>query len=177
MSSANVQILVAMLAYLSLSIGIGIWFAKRSNKNAEAYFLGERGLGPWVAAMSAEASDMSGWLLMGLPGVAYFTGAGEAVWTAIGLALGTWINWRIVAQTAALVFEGRRKRDNHPRLFQQPLSRQEAYFCHPWRLSSFSCFSRSMSARSSSRSASSSATCSAWRNSTGAWSSSVPSSC
>jgi sodium/proline symporter len=98
MSSANVQILVAMLAYLSLSIGIGIWFAKRSNKNAEAYFLGERGLGPWVAAMSAEASDMSGWLLMGLPGVAYFTGAGEAVWTAIGLALGTWINWRLVAQ-------------------------------------------------------------------------------
>jgi len=97
MSGANVQILAAMGTYLLFSIGIGLWFAKKSNSGTEAYFLGGRGLGPWVAAMSAEASDMSGWLLMGLPGVAYFTGAGEAVWTAIGLAIGTWINWRVVA--------------------------------------------------------------------------------
>jgi sodium/proline symporter len=98
MLGSNVQILVAMGVYLLFTIGISLWYSKRSNQNAEAYFLGERGLGPWVAAMSAEASDMSGWLLMGLPGVAYFTGAGEAVWTAIGLGLGTWINWRIVAK-------------------------------------------------------------------------------
>jgi len=98
MSGSNIQILVAMGAYLLFTVGISLWYSKRSNRNAEAYFLGERGLGPWVAAMSAEASDMSGWLLMGLPGVAYFTGAGEAVWTAIGLALGTWINWQIVAK-------------------------------------------------------------------------------
>ncbi len=98
MLGSNVQILVAMGVYLLFTIGISLWYSKRSNQNAEAYFLGERGLGPWVAAMSAEASDMSGWLLMGLPGVAYFTGAGEAVWTAIGLGLGTWINWQIVAK-------------------------------------------------------------------------------
>lgn len=98
MSSANVQILIAMVAYLLFTIGISLWYSKKSSRNTEAYFLGGRGLGPWVAAMSAEASDMSGWLLMGLPGVAYFTGAGEAVWTAIGLALGTWINWQVVAK-------------------------------------------------------------------------------
>ncbi len=97
MGMANVQILIAMGIYLLFTIGISLWYSKKSNESAEAYFLGGRGLGPWVAAMSAEASDMSGWLLMGLPGVAYFTGAGEAAWTAIGLAIGTWINWRVVA--------------------------------------------------------------------------------
>lgn len=97
MESSNVQILIAMGAYLLFSIGVGVWYAKKSNTGSAEYFLGGRSLGPWVAAMSAEASDMSGWLLMGLPGVAYFTGAGEAVWTAIGLAIGTWLNWRIVA--------------------------------------------------------------------------------
>lgn len=97
MSAGNVQILLAMGGYLLFAIGVGLWYAKKSNENAEEFFLGGRGLGPWVAAMSAEASDMSGWLLMGLPGVAYFTGAGEAVWTAIGLAIGTWVNWRVVA--------------------------------------------------------------------------------
>jgi len=98
MSAANMQILIAMGCYLLFTIGISLWYSKKSSRNTEAYFLGGRGLGPWVAAMSAEASDMSGWLLMGLPGVAYFTGAGEAAWTAIGLALGTWINWQVVAK-------------------------------------------------------------------------------
>ncbi len=97
MTADKIQILVAMGVYLAFAIGIGLWYAKKSNENSEEYFLGGRGLGPWVAAMSAEASDMSGWLLMGLPGVAYFTGAGEAAWTAIGLAIGTYINWRVVA--------------------------------------------------------------------------------
>jgi len=97
MGASNAQILILMGAYLLFSIGVGIWYAKRSNIGSAEYFLGGRSLGPWVAAMSAEASDMSGWLLMGLPGVAYFTGAGEAAWIAIGLAIGTWLNWRIVA--------------------------------------------------------------------------------
>ena len=97
MGIANVEILIAMGIYLLFTIGISLWYSKKSSESAEAYFLGGRRLGPWVAAMSAEASDMSGWLLMGLPGVAYFTGAGEAAWTAIGLAIGTWINWRVVA--------------------------------------------------------------------------------
>jgi sodium/proline symporter len=98
MSTANVQTLIGMGAYLLVMIIIGLWYARRSNSNPEEFFLGKRGLGPWVAAMSAEASDMSGWLLMGLPGVAYFTGVGEAFWTAVGLAAGTWINWRLVAK-------------------------------------------------------------------------------
>lgn len=97
MNPSTVQILIAMGAYLLFFIGVGLWYTKKSNIGTENYFLGGRGLGRWVAAMSAEASDMSGWLLMGLPGVAYFTGMGEAAWTAIGLAIGTWLNWRIVA--------------------------------------------------------------------------------
>ena len=75
-------ILVAMCVYMAAVICIGVYFAKRANKNSENYFLGGRSLGPWVAAMSAEASDMSGWLLMGLPGVAYWCGIADAFWTA-----------------------------------------------------------------------------------------------
>ncbi len=79
-------------------IAIGLFFAKKSQANSENYFLGGRSLGPWVAAMSAEASDMSGWLLMGLPGVAYWCGIADAAWTAIGLAIGTYVNWLIVSK-------------------------------------------------------------------------------
>jgi sodium/proline symporter len=92
------QTLIGMGAYLLVMIAIGLWYARKGNNSPEEFFLGKRGLGPWVAAMSAEASDMSGWLLMGLPGVAYFTGAGEAFWTALGLFIGTWVNWRLVAK-------------------------------------------------------------------------------
>lgn len=94
----NYQILIVMCVYMALVIGIGLFFAKRANENSENYFLGGRSLGPWIAAMSAEASDMSGWLLMGLPGVAYFYGLSDAIWTAIGLLSGTYINWLIVAK-------------------------------------------------------------------------------
>ena len=71
MSTESVQILIAMAIYMAAVIGIGIAFAKRANADSEKFFLGGRSLGPWVSAMSAEASDMSGWLLMGLPGVAH----------------------------------------------------------------------------------------------------------
>ncbi|MBE6733657.1 MAG: sodium/proline symporter [Ruminococcaceae bacterium] len=94
----TIQILVAMLLYMSAVIIIGITFAKRANKNSGEFFLGGRSLGPWVTAMSAEASDMSGWLLMGLPGVAYWCGIADAAWTAIGLAVGTYFNWLIVSK-------------------------------------------------------------------------------
>ncbi len=94
----KLQIFIAMAAYMLIVIGIGLYFSKRANQSSEDYFLGGRSLGPWVAAMSAEASDMSGWLLMGLPGVAYWCGIADAAWTAIGLALGTYINWLIVAK-------------------------------------------------------------------------------
>lgn len=92
------QIMITMAVYMAAVIGIGIAFARRANKNSEAYFLGGRSLGPWVTAMSAEASDMSGWLLMGLPGVAYWCGIADAAWTAVGLALGTYINWLITSK-------------------------------------------------------------------------------
>lgn len=87
-----------MVCYMAIVIGIGLFFAKRANKNSENYFIGGRSLGPWIAAMSAEASDMSGWLLMGLPGVAYWCGIADAAWTAIGLALGTYLNWLLVSK-------------------------------------------------------------------------------
>ncbi|MEL7608115.1 MAG: sodium/proline symporter PutP [Bacillota bacterium] len=96
--SGRIQILITMVCYMAVVIGIGLYFAKRSNKNSEEYFIGGRSLGPWIAAMSAEASDMSGWLLMGLPGVAYWFGLSDAIWTAIGLALGTYLNWLLVAK-------------------------------------------------------------------------------
>ena len=98
MTSAQIQILIAMVVYMAAVIFIGIFYAKRANKSSEEYFLGGRSFGPWVTAMSAEASDMSGWLLMGLPGVAYFCGLADAFWTALGLAIGTYLNWLIVSK-------------------------------------------------------------------------------
>ena len=98
MDGANIQHLLAMILYMLAVIAIGIVFARRANKDAEAYFLGGRSLGPWVTAFSAEASDMSGYLLMGLPGVAYLTGVADPGWTAIGLGVGTYINWLVVAR-------------------------------------------------------------------------------
>ncbi len=94
----TLQILTAMIIYMAAVIILGVTFAKRANQSSDAYFLGGRSLGPWVTAMSAEASDMSGWLLMGLPGVAYWCGIADAAWTAIGLAVGTYINWLIVSK-------------------------------------------------------------------------------
>lgn len=98
MTKEQIQILIAMIIYMAAVIAIGVWYAKRANKSSENYFLGGRSLGPWVTAMSAEASDMSGWLLMGLPGVAYWCGLADAAWTAIGLAIGTYFNWLIVSK-------------------------------------------------------------------------------
>ena len=98
MSSAQIQYLVAMIVYMAVVIGIGVFYYKRANQSSENYFLGGRSFGPWVTAMSAEASDMSGWLLMGLPGVAYWCGLADAAWTAIGLAIGTYLNWLIVSK-------------------------------------------------------------------------------
>lgn len=95
--SNSTLITITIIAYLLMMIVIGIIYS-RKNKNVSDFYLGGRKLGPIVTAMSAEASDMSSWLLMGLPGVAYLTGGAEAGWTAIGLAIGTYINWLIVAK-------------------------------------------------------------------------------
>ncbi|SEK58119.1 sodium/proline symporter PutP [Ruminococcus albus] len=88
---------ITIVAYLIMMIVIGVLFS-RKNKNVSDFYLGGRKLGPFVTAMSAEASDMSSWLLMGLPGVAYLSGCAEAGWTAIGLAVGTYLNWLFVAK-------------------------------------------------------------------------------
>lgn len=97
MTSAQIYMLIAIAVYLVGMLLIGIWCSKK-NKTAGDFYLGGRKLGPFVTAMSAEASDMSSWLLMGLPGLAYLTGVADAGWTAIGLAVGTYVNWLIVAK-------------------------------------------------------------------------------
>jgi sodium/proline symporter len=98
MSGDKIQILIAMGLYIAVVIGIGLYYARRANESSENYLIGGRSLGPWVTAMGAEASDMSGWLLMGLPGVAYWFGLSDAIWTAIGLLIGTYLNWLFVAK-------------------------------------------------------------------------------
>lgn len=95
--SGMTVVLVTIGLYLVFMIAIGLIYS-RKNADVGDFYLGGRKLGPLVTAMSAEASDMSSWLLMGLPGVAYLTGGAEAGWTAIGLAIGTYINWLIVAK-------------------------------------------------------------------------------
>ena len=94
--TTTVSILIAFGVYLLGMIGIGIW-SMRQTKGADDFFLGGRGLSAPVAAMSAQASDMSGWLLMGLPGSVYALGTGQA-WIAVGLGLGTIANWLIIAR-------------------------------------------------------------------------------
>ncbi len=101
MITSNIIILVTIFAYMAMMLGIGFAVSKK-NKTTDDFYLGGRTLGPLVTAMSAEASDMSGWLLMGLPAVAMMGGLAEASWTAIGLAIGTYINWLIVARRLRL---------------------------------------------------------------------------
>jgi len=97
MSGALIARLAAFILYLVFMIYIGLRYMKNNN-SSEDFFLGGRKIGPWMTALSAEASDMSGWLLMGLPGVAYLTGLKEAFWTAVGLEIGTYLNWFLVAK-------------------------------------------------------------------------------
>ncbi|MDU9375893.1 High-affinity proline transporter PutP [Methanocorpusculaceae archaeon Sp1] len=87
----------AFIIYFAAMIYIGFFYFKKT-KTTSDYVLGGRKLHPFVAAMSAEASDMSGWLLLGLPGLAYATGMSAAGWTAIGLAIGTYLNWKFIAK-------------------------------------------------------------------------------
>jgi sodium/proline symporter len=92
-----VWILVAFAAYLLLMVGVGAYYSGK-NTSAEDYFLGGRKLGGFVAALSAQASDMSGWLLMGLPGAIYLVGIGGDGWCALGLFIGTALNWLVVSK-------------------------------------------------------------------------------
>ena len=91
LSGTTVIILIAFVFYLAMMIVIGAVYMKKTS-SSEDYFLGGRGLNGWVAALSAQASDMSGWLLMGLPGAIYSFGSGQ-IWIAVGLFIGTVLNW------------------------------------------------------------------------------------
>lgn len=97
MTSSTIGVLVVIILYLAMMLIIGYKYSK-TNKSAGDFYLGGRKLGPFVTAMSAEASDMSSWLLMGLPGVALASGIAEPFWTALGLGVGTYLNWLIVAK-------------------------------------------------------------------------------
>jgi sodium/proline symporter len=93
--SASYSVAITFLLYLAFMLWIGLWAYKRTN-NLSDYILGGRSLGPWPSALSAGASDMSGWLLLGMPGYAYIAGW-EASWLGLGLIVGTYLNWLIVA--------------------------------------------------------------------------------
>ena len=93
--TASTPLLVTFAAYLLVMIGIG-FVAWRRTRTFDDYILGGRSLGSYVTALAAGASDMSGWLMMGLPGALYLGGASEA-WIAIGLVIGAWCNWKYVA--------------------------------------------------------------------------------
>ncbi|MCL1139214.1 sodium/proline symporter PutP [Shewanella pneumatophori] len=92
----ELPILITFIGYLSLMMGIGLW-AYKATDSVDDYILGGRGMGPGVTALSVGASDMSGWLLLGLPGAVYLGGLGEA-WIGFGLVFGAWLNWLFVAQ-------------------------------------------------------------------------------
>ncbi len=98
MTNAQLCILLTIAVYLIAMVLVGVYCGRKgSGESSSEFYLGGRKLGPIVTAMSAEASDMSSYLLMGLPGLAYLCGIAEVGWTAIGLAIGTYLNWLIVA--------------------------------------------------------------------------------
>ena len=97
MDSTMIAKLVAFVIYLGFMIYIGLRNANKNNSSSD-FFLGGRKVGPWVTALSAEASDSSAWLLMGLPGLCYLGGIKETFWTALGLIVGTYLNWLFVAK-------------------------------------------------------------------------------
>lgn len=99
MTTAQFLMIATIIVYLAAMIYVGFYYSRKgSGESSSEFYLGGRKLGPLVTAMSAEASDMSSWLLMGLPGLAYLCGIAEAGWTAIGLAIGTYFNWLIVSK-------------------------------------------------------------------------------
>lgn len=97
MTAQMIAKIAAFVIYLGIMIYVGLRNASKNNSSAD-FFLGGRKVGPWVTALSAEASDSSAWLLMGLPGLCYLGGVQESIWTAVGLILGTYLSWLFVAK-------------------------------------------------------------------------------
>ena len=99
MTTSQFCIIATIVVYLVAMVLVGVYCSRKGGgSSSHEFYLGGRKLGPIVTAMSAEASDMSSYLLMGLPGLAYLCGVAEVGWTAIGLAIGTYLNWLIVAK-------------------------------------------------------------------------------
>jgi sodium/proline symporter len=91
-------ILTSFAVYLLIMLYVGYYYSRQKTANSDEFYLGGRQLGSFVAAMSAEASDMSSWLLMGIPGLAYITGLADPFWTVLGLGIGTYMNWLLVTR-------------------------------------------------------------------------------
>ncbi|MGM0771348.1 MAG: sodium:solute symporter family transporter, partial [Halobacteriota archaeon] len=96
MTSGNQSVAIIIVLYLLFMLTIGFYYYRKT-ENLSDYILGGRKLNKWVTALSSQASDMSGWLLLGLPGYAYLAGM-EAIWIALGLGIGTYLNWKFVAK-------------------------------------------------------------------------------
>ena len=153
MNANTIGMLIIMIIYLGAMVLIGILFSRKNNDTSD-FYLGGRKLGPIVTAMSAEASDMSSWLLMGLPGVAYLSGCAEAGWTAIGLAIGTYLNWLIVAKRLRRYshkannsitipsFFANRYRDKSNSLLAISAIMMRQTLCHTLRCSVYACHDR-----------------------------------
>ncbi|KTR80314.1 sodium/proline symporter PutP [Leucobacter chromiiresistens] len=114
--SAQFYLYLALAIYFAVMLFIG-WLAFRRTSSHEGYMLAGRGLPPWVAALSAGASDMSGWLIMGLPGAIYASGLIEG-WIAIGLLIGSYLNWRLVAPRLRAYSEVSRNSITIPSFFE-----------------------------------------------------------
>ena len=97
MTAQMIAKIAAFVIYLGIMIYVGLRNASKNNSSAD-FFLGGRKVGPWVTALSAEASDSSAWLLMGLPGLCYLGGVQESIWTAVGLIVGTYLSWLFIAK-------------------------------------------------------------------------------
>ena len=123
MNGAIIGVFLVIIAYLVMMLAIGFFYSKGNNDSSD-FYLGGRKLGPFVTAMSAEASDMSSWLLMGLPGVAYLSGTCDAAWTAIGLAIGTYLN--VLACQSEMSYNLRKTRNS--RMFSGLSSNHDAIF-------------------------------------------------
>jgi sodium/proline symporter len=117
--TANTPMLITFVVYIALMVMIGL-FAYMRTKNLSDYILGGRSLGSFVTALSAGASDMSGWLLMGLPGAVYLSGLSEG-WIAIGLIVGAYLNWLFVAGTPARADRAQWQCPDLARLLHSPL--------------------------------------------------------
>ncbi|MBC9945118.1 sodium/proline symporter PutP [Leucobacter sp. cx-328] len=117
--SDQIYLYIALGLYFSLMLLIGFLAFRKTNSH-EGYMLAGRGLPPWVAALSAGASDMSGWLIMGLPGAIYATGLIEG-WIAVGLLIGSYLNWRIVAPRLRAYSEVSRNSITIPSFFENRL--------------------------------------------------------